>query len=272
MNNRKIILPISNEIEINRLVNQAMGWEEETENLLDRIGIQTGWKCADLGCGPIGVLRPLSLRVGEFGHVLGLDANPVCVQTAQNYIKGNRLNNVEVIQGDLYENDLKPQSFNLTHIRFVFSQVGCDDELLRKTIHLTRPGGIIVSQESDWATWNCYPINPSWEKMRNALITSFELEGGDINAGRRIYKMFWEVGLDDIKIRTAILALPVGNNFRSGMNLLARSMRERILKANILREIEFNDALLECDAILNDPNNIIISYILCQVWGKVRRS
>ena len=84
MNNRKIILPISNEIEINRLVNQAMGWEEETEILLDRIGIQTGWKCADLGCGPIGVLRPLSLRVGEFGHVLGLDANPVCVQTARN--------------------------------------------------------------------------------------------------------------------------------------------------------------------------------------------
>ena len=173
MSKRKIILPASNEVEIDRLVNQAMGWEEETEALLDRIGIQPGWKCADLGCGPIGILRPLSLRVGEFGHVLGLDSNLMAVQTAQTYIQNNRLKNVEVIQGNLFENDLKPLSFNLTHIRFVFTQIGCDNELLRKMIHLTSPGGIVVSQESDWSTWSCYPINHSWEKIRNALITSF---------------------------------------------------------------------------------------------------
>lgn len=272
MNSGNIILPSSEEIEINRLINQAIGWEEETEILLDKIGIQPGWKCVDMGCGPIGILRPLSLRVGESGHVLGLDSNPVCVQTAQSFIEDNQIKNVEVIQGDLYENNLKPRSFNLSHIRFVFTHHGCDDELLKKMIQLTRPGGIIISQESDWATWNCYPLNPAWEKIRNALIASFEMNGGDINAGRRTYKMFKEEGLDNIQVRTAILALPVGNIFRSGMNLMARSMREKILKANILNEIEFDDALDECDNLLNDPNTIIVSYILCQVWGNVRKS
>jgi len=96
------------------------------------------------------------------------------------------------------------------------------------------------------------------------------MNGGDINAGRRTYKMFIGEGLEDIQIRTAILALPVGNIFRSGMNLLARSLREKMLKLDILKENEFNDALVECNAILNDSNSIIISYILCQVWSKVR--
>ena len=40
MKNQKSILPISDEVEINRLVNQAIGWEAETEILLDRIGVQ----------------------------------------------------------------------------------------------------------------------------------------------------------------------------------------------------------------------------------------
>ena len=267
-----MILPISNVIEINRLINQAMGWEEETEILLDRIGVQPGWNCADLGCGPLGILGALSSRVGKSGHVLGLDSNPVFIQTAQSYIHENHLNNVEVVQGDLYEKALKPHSFDLAHIRYVFTQHGCDELLLVKIIHLTRPGGMVVSQESDWVTWNCYPLHPSWEKLRNALITWFELNGGDINAGRRTYKMFIDAGLDDIQIRTAILALPVGNVFRSGMNLLALSMREKILKGDILKVAEFDNALLECDAILNDPNYIIVSYILCQVWGKVGKN
>jgi len=71
MNKRKIVLPTSAEDKINRLVNQAIGWEEEAELLLDRIRVQPGWKYADLGCGPFGILRPVSLRVGEFGHVQG---------------------------------------------------------------------------------------------------------------------------------------------------------------------------------------------------------
>jgi len=71
------------------------------------------------------------------------------------------MNNVGVIQGDLYENNLKPRSFDLVLTRFVFTQIGCDNELLNKSIQLTRPGGIVISQESDWTSWNCYPANPS---------------------------------------------------------------------------------------------------------------
>jgi ubiquinone/menaquinone biosynthesis C-methylase UbiE len=270
MNNKKFLLPASNELEIERLVNQAMGWEEETGILLDRIGIQPGWNCGDVGCGPIGILRSLSLRVGEIGHVVGLDQNPAYVKTARTFIGDNHLKNIQVIQGDMYENNLEPRSFDLTHSRFIFTQVGCDCELLRKMINLTRPGGIVVSQESDWTTWNCYPMHPSWEKMRNALIKLFTFNGGDINAGRRTYKMFKEVGLDDIQIRTAILTLLVGNIFRSGMNQLARSMREKILDAKILNKSEFNQALEDCDAIRDDPDYIISSYTLFQVWGKVK--
>lgn len=32
-----------------------------------------GWRCLDLGCGAMGILGPLSRRVGPDGSVVGLD-------------------------------------------------------------------------------------------------------------------------------------------------------------------------------------------------------
>jgi hypothetical protein len=40
--------------ELERLRLQARVWEPEAEALLDRIGVQAGWRCVDLGCGAMG--------------------------------------------------------------------------------------------------------------------------------------------------------------------------------------------------------------------------
>jgi len=52
---------------------QAEVWESEAEIMLDRIGVEPGWKCLDLACGPTGILSILARRVGAEGLVLGID-------------------------------------------------------------------------------------------------------------------------------------------------------------------------------------------------------
>jgi len=42
--------------------------------ILDRIGVQRGWRCLDLGCGAGGILELLGTRVGPTGLAIGLDA------------------------------------------------------------------------------------------------------------------------------------------------------------------------------------------------------
>ena len=268
---RRVFFPVSNNNEINRLINQAVCWEPETEVLFDQIKVRPGWKCVDLGCGPIGILGPMSHRVGSRGLVLGLDSNPVCIQAANEFIEQNHLLNAAVLKGDLFNTVLEPNYFNLAHARFVFTQFGCDQLLLDMMIRLTKSGGVIISQESDWTTWNCYPKNPSWQKMRNALIALFEQDGGDINAGQRTYKMFKEANLADVHIRTTIKALPIGHPYRSGMNQMAMSLREAIINSNILTDNEFDEAFAECNEIIDDPGTIVFSYVLCQVWGYVNK-
>ena len=253
--------------EISRLIGQAVCWKQETETLFDQVRIQPGWCCADLGCGPIGVLGPLSHRVGSSGQILGFDLNLQFTQAARDFRKKNKLNNTNVINSHLFHLPTKPHSFNLTHARFVFTQIGCDQQLLESMIHQTKPGGVVVSQESDWTTWNCYPTNPYWNKVRDALICLFEYEGGDINAGQRLFSMYQQTILKNIQIRTTILSLPFGHPFRSGMIQMALSMREKLIAAHILTENEFNEAIEECQRTINNPESNIFSYMLCQVWG-----
>ncbi len=263
---------ISQNKEIQRLISQAKCWEEEAENLFDQIKIGRGWTCADLGCGPMGVLLPLSRRVKEHGLVWGMDFNAEYIQMAKELIQQNHSKNVGLLEGDLYHPPFKQAAFDLTHERFVFSQIGCDQQLLEIMIKLTRPGGVVISQEADWKTWNCDPFNADWEIIRCALVNTFEQSGGDINAGQRTHGMFISAGLEDVQMRTKLATLPHGHPYRSGMIQMARSMREKILQAKTTTANVFDEAIRRCDEIIDDASIMISSYILCQVWGWVKNN
>lgn len=75
-----------NNHEIDRLIIQAKCWEPEAETLFDTIGVKSGWQCVDLGCGPVGVLSPLSQRVGVHGQVIGVDEDPRCINAAKKLV------------------------------------------------------------------------------------------------------------------------------------------------------------------------------------------
>lgn len=258
-----------NKDETNRLITQAKYWEAETELMLDQIGLQRGWKCVDLGCGPMGILKSIGNRVGESGQVIGVDANPFFLQAAAELINQEHLTNCRVIQGELYHPPFKDGTFNLTHMRFVFNEAGCDQELFEMMIRLTKPGGVIVSQESDWTSWTCQPFNLHWEKMRHALICLYELNGGDINAGKRLFDMYEAARLEDVQKRSTIMTIPIGHPFRSGMNQMALSVKDKIISRGILDWDEFSESLEQCKRVVNDPKNVIQSYEVIQVWGVV---
>jgi ubiquinone/menaquinone biosynthesis C-methylase UbiE len=267
----KALQNISKEYEINRLIDQARCWEPETESLINKIDIQQGWNCIDVGCGPVGVLPSLCKMVGVQGQVTGVDHNPHYIKAANQFIRQNKLTNARAIKVDFFENTFNPGIFDLSHMRFVFTEVGCDREILEKSILLTRPGGVVISQESDWTTWKCYPPQPAWTNILQSLIELFKLKGGDINAGLRTYQMFKEADFSEPQIRTVILAMPAGNQYRAGLVRFALSMRNKIIAAKILTKEQFSKNIEDCNEIINNPNIIIFSYTLAQVWGRVKK-
>lgn len=254
--------------ELERLRLQARVWEPEAELMLDRIGIQPGWECTDLGCGAMGILGPLSHRVGPAGRVVGVDTDPKQLAAARAFVEEAGLTNVQVLERDAYDTGLPRASFDFVHVRFVFAPVGRDEELLREMVALTRPGGIIAIQEPDATSWNCFPQHPAWDRLKGAIITAFARGGGDFNVGQRTYGMLRGAGLEDVQIRAAALAWHKAHSYMRLPILFAISLRQRILDAGLLSRAELEDAMAACERVVADPGAFVIGFVVTQVWGR----
>jgi SAM-dependent methyltransferase len=268
MNTRQIhylLAQAPNEVE--RLSAWSKAWEPAAEELFDQIFIQAGWNCLDLGCGPRGVLGPLSRRAGPNGRVVGVDLHQANISAAGEFVQSAGLNNVTLIQADAFQTNLPRESFDLVHVRFMFSPLGRDAQLLQEMLDLVRPGGVVVIQESCEAGYECYPPQSAWQRLKEVTIAAFAQAGGDYNAGRRTYGLLRQAGCQAVNARAAVLALPAGHPFRHWPLESAMALHDKILESGLMKEDEFEYILETCQLIADDPGIWMTSFMVTQVWG-----
>ena len=255
-------------LEAERMRLQAEAWEQEVEIWLDQIGVQPGWQCVDLGCGPMGILGPLNRRVERHGRVVGVDSDPRKLEAARQYAHDNRLESVEVISSDIFDTALDCAMFDLTHARFLIAPPGRQGDLLSEMIALTCPGGIVAVEEPDVSSWNCYPARPAFRRLVSALQDAVAESGGNFTAGRSTYTMLRRAGLEDVRARAVAVACEAGHPFRKIILHFAEALRKRITEGDILSPPELDECVAEVHQVIDDPDALVVSYLTTQVWGR----
>lgn len=253
--------------EVERLSASADAWEPAAEGLFDQIPIQAGWRCLDLGCGPRGVLSPLARRVGPAGKVTGVDLSQANINAASEYISTAGFDNIELVQANVLQTGLPHGSFDLVHVRFMFTPLGFRTGLLREMLDLARPGGLVVIQETCETGYECYPPQAAWQRLKEVTISTFTLAGGDYNAGRQTYGLLRQAGCQAVNGKAAVLALPAGHPFRHWPVESAMALQSRILESGLMSPEEFESTLEDCQRIANDPDIWMTSFMVTQVWG-----
>lgn len=246
---------------------QAQVWEEDASALFDQIPVKPGWECIDVGCGAMGVLRPLSERVGEGGRVLGIDADDSFVKAAERFVADNELSNVRVRHADIFADDLPGEMFDLVHLRFMFAPLGRDDQLLGRALALLRPGGVLVVEEPDASSWNTTPPHPAFDELKQLILEAFRRGGGDFNAGQRVYRMLKRAGLHKVTTRAAVHALSGAHPYMRLPLQFAGSLRDRITAADLVGEKELDALMNTVDGIVSKPDTGVLTFILVQTWG-----
>jgi SAM-dependent methyltransferase len=254
--------------EIRRLQSWGRVWEPEAETMLDHIGVQPGWRCLDLGCGPMGILRALSRRVGDAGQVVAADINPKQLDAARELTQREGLTNIEFVKVDAFDTGLPRESFDLVHVRFLFSPLGRDEALMQELLRLLRPGGVLAAQEGDECSYICHPPQEAWERLKRLTAAAFARGGGDANAGRRIYGLLRKEGLQDVEARAAALALPAGHPYRRWPLESTIATRPRTREWGLMSDPEWQQLVTECERIANDPEIFLISFMVIQAWGR----
>jgi SAM-dependent methyltransferase len=255
--------------ELERLRAQAQVWEPAAEAMLDLMGVPEGARVADLGCGAMGILGPLSRRVGAQGKVLGIDIDPVQLAGAHDYVATRGLGNTEILALDAYNTGLPAASLDQAHVRFVLAPVGRNQDLMREILRLVRPGGLVGIQEPDSCSWQCLPAHPAWSQLRRAILATFLAGGGDFDVGRRLPTLLREGGLEHVRMRTVTLDLPHPHPYRRLPLQFAHSLKQRMLSLRVLSPEEYDALTAECARLADDPEIGMLSFTVIQVWGRV---
>jgi ubiquinone/menaquinone biosynthesis C-methylase UbiE len=237
----------TSEDEFARLGMQAELFRRDSEFMLDRIGVEPGWRCLDLCCGTGGITDLLSRRIGLAGSVIGADMDPDKLAFARDWAAKNGLGNIRFVRSDAFATQLDAGSFDLVHCRFALSVIPNGLGILDHMLTLVRPGGTIFVEEVNIQTMECVPCNADWDQALALL----------------------EKGLTDPCIRPCLHALKAGDPMMMHLPSTVAAMRDSILSLRLLRPVELDELIERLRAYLAMPDTLTISYSMVQVVGKL---
>ena len=137
--------------EYERLVRLAQLYEEHLTDACERVGVRSGNRVIDIGCGATGALLALAERIGPTGQLVGLDVNPEALAKAQAILARNGVHYAQLIHADINTVGLGDVSgagcFDLAYCRLLLFHQPDPVATLRKVAQLVRPGGAVVIQD-----------------------------------------------------------------------------------------------------------------------------
>lgn len=249
-----------------RLLDQSKDLEPEARWLMDRIDVRPGWRAADLGCGPLGILDLLSERVGPDGEVVGLDREPRFVEVARQVVAERGLTNVKVVEGDARSSSLPRDSFDLVHERLLL--IGpVREPVVAEMFVLARPGGVAAAQEIDVLTAYCEPDHPAWDALFEVFRAFVAGHGADLRGARQLPTLLRDGGFMNVETEVHARLAQVGEPRRMQLLSLIASIREPLLRQSTCSPEELDAMVSALRSHLEDPNTIVMPGLVVQSWG-----
>jgi SAM-dependent methyltransferase len=252
--------------ELERLRLQSLVWEPSGRQLLSKLGDGSGGRALDVGCGALGWLRLLSDWVGSSGEVVGTDIDESLLNAARSFLQETEIANVELVLDDLFASKLEPQSFDLVHARYLIAPLGRGGEQVAAHRRLVKPGGSLILEEWDVASWHFNPPAPAAERLIRLIAEIFAGLGGE--AGRGLPELLREIGIEEPEVDAHVIALKPGHPYLRMLLQFSVALESRLLE--VLSEDELVSLRQEVEAELAEPGRWGTTFTLIQSWGQVR--
>jgi SAM-dependent methyltransferase len=252
--------------ELDRLQLQSLVWEPSGRQLLAMLGEGTGGRALDVGCGALGWLRILSDWVGPSGQVVGTDIDASLLNAARSFLEEEEIANVELVLDDLFASKLEPQSFDLVHARYLIAPLGRGRDQVAGHRRLLKPGGSLILEEWDVASWHFNPPAPAADRLIRLIAEIFAGLGG--SAGRGLPELLREIGIEQPEVEAHVIALEPGHPYLRMLLQFSAALESRLLE--VLSDDELASLRQEVEAELAEPGRWGTTFTLIQSWGQVR--
>lgn len=237
-----------------------------TLRLLEDVGLGPGQHWLDAGCGGGHVTRDLARMIGSAGNVVGFDFDPDVVELAQAAAADEGLDNIELLVADARTIDGGP--FDVVYARFLLSHLSEPERVLAHLSQLVRAGGSVVVEDVDFTGSFCHPGDPAYDRYLELYIEVVANMGGDATLGRRLPRLFFEAGLEDVTWNVFQPVHSVGPYKQMEILTLER-IRPALVQHGLASPEEIDGILLSMRQFAADPTTLVSLPRMVQVWGRV---
>lgn len=172
---------------------------DTTRHQLQLTGLTNTMHCLDAGGGAGFVTKIMSELVGSGGHVVLADASEDRLASAREYTQ--ECSNISFLQTNLEKIALDSQTMDYVFCRFVFEYLEQPDAVFEELFRLVKPGGRLVVGDLDNNILSHYPLDPSLEGQYNQIVQALiNKKLWDPFMGRKLYKYFYDHGLEDVQV------------------------------------------------------------------------
>jgi ubiquinone/menaquinone biosynthesis C-methylase UbiE len=239
-----------------------------TKRLLERLGIEPGMRCLDVGCGGGDVTLTLARRVGPAGAVVGVDLDEVKLGLAREEAGEAGVANVEYRAGDAY--DLPAGGgFDLVYSRFLLAHLNDPARAVRATVAAARPGGVVAVEDVDFsAAGMCHPESEAYRRLWQVWPPTIRAHGGDANLAPQLPRMLAEAGVTELD---AAIDQPAGadRDVKLMPALSVENSAEAIVAARQATVEEVEAMVAELYALVDNPATVLALPRVVQAWGRV---
>src|SRR5262245_48538385 len=110
-----------------------------TRTLLRRVGLRTGTRCLDVGCGIGAVTLELARVVGPAGGAVGIDTDERCLELARQ--EAARLGMPAFFRKEAVDTLQDESAYGLAYSRFLLTHVPKPARAVERLVRAVEPGG-----------------------------------------------------------------------------------------------------------------------------------
>jgi SAM-dependent methyltransferase len=225
-----------------------------TMRRMERIGVEAGWQCLDVGAGGGSIAQWLAGKVGPSGCVVATDVDtrfldPLCSET------------LDVRAHNIISDALPEAAFDLVHTRWVLLHIAERDQILDRLIAALKPGGWLLLEES-----HAYgAVDPESVQGRGfaEFIGALEAGGASTSWARRLPEVLSMHGLAEVSAEAEVMIYRGGSPLAEFWRLSYQQLRDRLAADG--RDAPAIDELLP---VFTDPRTWFQGPVTMAAWGK----
>jgi ubiquinone/menaquinone biosynthesis C-methylase UbiE len=204
----------------------------------------------EAGCG-VGAQTITLARNSPKARIMSIDISEESIAQARITIEAAGIHNVSFLQGDIFNLDFAPQSFDHLFICFVLEHLSKPEKALKSLKRLLKPGGTVTVIEGDHGSTYFYPDSEFARRAIKCQIVLQAKAGGNAMIGRSLYPLLRQTGFDDVRVSPRMVYVDsskpglVEGFTKKTFTAMVEGIRKEVLEEQLMSENDFDRGIAD---------------------------